>query len=152
MGIRDRLQAMRGRRPNMGRQPSWMEDDSDPDADIIRNMWTQNKIIAPKSKNKERWDNLLQYVAYYFSITFPLIMAFKLNPGWGWVVSARPSWLQESNCVSSAASHRRESQPRAAMRALFDARVIEGCVGGGRRVSCGRQERWGRRRDVRGVA
>ena len=71
---------------NRGRRGSALDENLDPDADIIHNMWAQQRLIPPKSENKARWDKILMYCAAYFSIVLPAIFAFKIDPPLGWLV------------------------------------------------------------------
>lgn len=86
MGLLEKIKNLRGGGGGFGRKnrrgSSTMDQDAgaDPDADIIRNMWSQEKLIPPKSDNKRHWDQLLFYLACYLCITLPLLFAFKINP------------------------------------------------------------------------
>ena len=120
MGIKDRIQARFGRgggggmeMGNTGRRSSLDDAGADPDADIIRNMWTQKKIIAPQSPNKESWDNFLKYVAAYLSISLPIYFAFKLTPPDGHLVRRRP----HPPCTAPSSPHVHHRGARAAAAA-----------------------------------
>jgi len=54
--------------------------------EILLSMWAELGLIPPGSKQKRRWDTLLQYLSIYFSVSFSLIFAFKLDPHLGWLV------------------------------------------------------------------
>ena len=53
-----------------------LEDESDVDAVIARNLWKHHRMLPPDSKFKHNWDNMMLLFVLYTCTMVPLQLAF----------------------------------------------------------------------------